>query len=463
MDALCLALAAALKRPIQSQDFADLSRDESGAGSFAPHVAVFPESTAEVAAVMRIASQFSAPVTPRGAGSGKSGGALPVHGGILLAMTEMRRLVQIARADHFAIVEPGVLLGDFQRAVLAEERCFPPDPASADFCTVGGAVAENAAGPRAFKYGTTKDYVLGMTAVLASGEVLELGRRTQKGVAGYDLAALLCGSEGTLAVITELTLGLVPRPLGVETALLCFKDVRAAASAVVRIVDAAIHPATLELLDAAALDSVRAAVAGMIDPTARACLIVELEGDASLAAIERAAAVARPDACLVAADDAQRRRIWDVRKRVSIALKQAYAHKVSEDIVVPPSAIPHMIDAVQAIAAKEGLAAATYGHAGDGNLHTNYLWNSETDHARVDRSLAATYRAAVAFHGTITGEHGVGLVKREYLGLEQAPPLIALQRRVKATFDPQGILNPGKMFPSERNAVIAAQAGGQHA
>jgi glycolate oxidase len=204
-----------------------------------------------------------------------------------------------------------------------------------------------------------------------------------------------------------------------------------------------------------ALDVVRAG--GMVDAQARACLIVELDGGAGedlIAAIDRTAVIARPDACVVAADDQQRRRIWELRKRVSIALKDRFERKVSEDICVPPSRISEMIARVERIAEREQLFHATYGHAGDGNLHTNYLWNGETDWARVDRALRATYEAAVELSGTITGEHGVGLVKREFLSIEQAPPLISLQRRMKATFDPLGLLNPGKLFPFERDQAM---------
>jgi glycolate oxidase len=452
LNALCAALQAVLKHPVQTTALEDLSKDESGAGSYVPHVVVYPESTAEVAAVLRLAAERKVPVTPRGAGSGKSGGALAVHGGILLSTVRMQRLVEISKGDNLVVAEPGLILGELQRAVLAEGRYYPPDPASADWCSVGGTVAENAAGPRSFKYGTTRDYVLGMTCVLMGGEVLRVGRRTQKGVAGYDLASLLCGSEGTLAVMTELTLALVPRPVQTETALLGFSNVAAAARAVVRIVDAGILPATLELLDPMALSVVKAP---MLDAQVQACLLVELEGAGDLLSeIDRCAQVAQAGSCVIAADDAQRRKIWDVRKGVSLALKQRFDHKVSEDIVVPPSQIPKMIEAVERIAASESLAHATYGHAGDGNLHTNYLWNGATDEARIDRALAATYRAAVALGGTITGEHGVGLVKREFLALEQAPPVISLQRRLKAAFDPLGLLNPGKLLPEERQAML---------
>ncbi len=449
-------LAAALGRPPQVDGFDDLAQDESGAGAFAPDVAVFPKSTAEVAAVMRIASAHGVPVTPRGAGSGKSGGCLPVAGGILLVTRDLNRIVELSAEDNLAVVEPGLILGELQRAALERGRFYPPDPASADFCTVGGTVAENAGGPRAFKYGVTRDFVLGLEAVLPNGEVIRTGRRTRKGVAGYDLTALLCGSEGSLAVITQVTLALVPRPRALATALMGFGAVADAVHAVRAMIDCGEQPACLELLDAEALDAVRGELRGVIGDATRAALIVEIDGEGALEErLARLAERARAADCVVAADETQRRKLWDARKAVSPALKRRYAHKVSEDICVPPSRIPEMIAAVRATAEPRGFAYATYGHAGDGNLHTNILWNDAALETRVDDVLADIYRAAVALGGTITGEHGVGLVKREFLAIEQGPSLIALQRRLKAVFDPHGLLNPHKLFPEERSVRLA--------
>ena len=453
--ALVADLTSALGRAPQAEEFGDLAHDESGAGDYLPDLAVFPRSTAEVAAVLRVAHAHAVPVTPRGAGTGKSGGCLAVSGGILLVMTEMKSIVRVSPEDNLAVVQPGVVLADLQKAALAVGRFYPPDPASAEWCTIGGTIAENAAGPRAFKYGVTRDYVLALEIVLGNGEILRTGRSTSKGVVGYDLTSLLCGSEGSLAVITEVTVELVPQPREVATALLGFASLEDAGLAVSRIIDAGEQPACLELLDPEALAAVRSEMRGMIGEQTRAVILLELDGEGDLLSrLDRMVAIALPADCVVAIDDVQRRRIWDARKRVSSALKQRYAHKVSEDICVPRSRIPEMITAVRAVLEPLGFACATYGHAGDGNLHTNILWNDDTLTARVDDALAAVYEAALALGGTISGEHGVGLVKREFVSLELSAEMISLQRKLKAVFDPAGLLNPHKLFPEERTALL---------
>jgi glycolate oxidase len=450
-ETLVSELAAVCEKAPLTDGFADLIHDESGAGDYAPHVAVYPRNTSEVAAVMRIAHAHGVPVTPRGAGTGKSGGCLPVAGGILLVMTEMAGIERIDSESNFAVVRPGLILADLQKAAAEVQRFYPPDPASAEWCTVGGTVAENAGGPRAFKYGVTRDYVLGLECVLANGEVLRTGRQTSKGVVGYDLTSLLCGSEGSLAVITEVTLELVPAPREIATAFLGFSSVREASLAVTRIIDAGELPACLELLDMEAIDAVRADLTGLASLQTKAAVIVELDGEGGLLErLDRIVSIATPEDAFVAADEVQRRRIWQARKNVSHALKQRYRHKVSEDICVPRARIPEMIERVSAISTPRGFAYATYGHAGDGNLHTNILWND--DGKDVDDVLGRVYSAAVELGGTISGEHGVGLVKREFVSLELSAASMSLQRRVKAAFDPQGILNPHKLFPEERDA-----------
>jgi glycolate oxidase len=315
---------------------------------------------------------------------------------------------------------------------------------------LGGNIAENAGGPRAFKYGVTRDWVLGLEVVLIGGRVLRTGKRTLKGVTGYDVTALLVGSEGTLGVFTEATLRLVPKPPSVATALALFSDVRAAADAVGAIVTAGIVPRCLELLDAATLDAVRAAGVS-VDPRAGAMLLVEVDGEASESALLRVGEVAtaapRCVDVLVAQDTAQRDRLWAARRMLSRATRKLARHKLSEDVVVPRTRLGELISRAESIGAAAGVRQLTYGHAGDGNLHVNFLWDDDAERPAVERAVGMLMRATIELGGTLSGEHGIGVSKAPYLALEQSEDLIALQRDIKRVFDPKGLLNPGKIFP----------------
>jgi len=427
------------------------SRDESLLGDFPPELVAFPQNTGEVQAVFRACQAHGVPVTPVGARSGKSGGSLAVHGGVAMSLERMNRLVAVHPEDLIAIVQPGVVLEALQQAVEAHGLFYPPDPNSADWCTLGGNVAENAGGPSALKYGVTRDYVLGLEWVLPDGEVLRAGRRTAKGVAGYDLVGLLVGSEGTLGVATEITVQLVPKPRAVMTALLSFGSVLDAARAVSEVLLAGLLPRCLELLDDVALAAVRGK--GYPFPEgAGACVIAEVDGfsdDAVLAELEAVAEVATRHGArdvVLARDRDQRARVWEARRLVSPSLRALKAHKLSEDIVVPRSRVPEAIERFKAVGAELGLTVATYGHAGDGNLHSNVLWDRPDQKPAVDQALARLMAITVELQGSITGEHGVGLAKRDFLGLELSPPMIDFQKRLKQFFDPAGLLNPGKIF-----------------
>jgi len=427
-------------------------RDESDLGTFPPDAVVLAASTEDVRAVLALATRHRVPVVPVGARSGKSGGSLAIEGGIALSLERMDRILEIRPADLTARVEPGVVTGVLQAEVEKHGLFYPPDPNSLDTCSLGGNVAENAGGPRALKYGVTREYVLGLTAVLPTGEVLRLGRRTIKGVAGYDVAALLVGSEGTLAVVTEITLKLLPRPRHVATAMLIFPTVEAATSSVARVLAGGVLPRCLELLDDVALEAAARSSPFRFPPGAGAALLVETDGndaDAVLAEMARVAEAVGRDASgepIVAQNEAQRREIWETRKLLSVNLKKVHPLKLSEDVAVPRSRIPDLVRTARAIGARLGLAVATYGHAGDGNLHCNVLFDREDQRPKVNQAVAEILREAVALGGTITGEHGVGLAKRDFLELEQGPEVVALERRLKALFDPAGILNPGKIF-----------------
>ena len=314
-------------------------------------------------------------------------------------------------------------------------------------------MAENAGGPRALKYGVTREYVLGLTAVVPTGEVLRMGRRTIKGVAGYDLTALFVGSEGTLGIVTEITLKLLPRPRFVSTALVCFGDVATAARAVSRVLAQGVIPRCLELIDDVSVQAVAKGSPFRLPPGAGAALLVETDGNDEervFAEIARVAEIVQGDAAgevIVAQNESQRRDIWETRKYLSVSLKQLHPKKLSEDIAVPRSRIAEMVARSREIGKRHGLLVATYGHAGDGNLHANVLFDSEDERPKVEAAVAEILRAAVDMGGTITGEHGVGLAKRDFIEYEQGGALVAVQRRLRAVFDPLGILNPGKVFP----------------
>ena len=328
---------------------------------------------------------------------------------------------------------------------------YPPHPTSMKISTIGGNVAENAGGPRAFKYGVTRDYVLGLEAMLIDGTRLRTGRRTVKGVTGYDVTALLTGSEGTLAVTTEITVRLVPKPPQVFTLLALFDGIGACGRAVSAIVAAGLVPRCLELLDAATLQAVRDRGVA-IDGRARAMLLIEVDGEPAACepAMQRVGDVCAAEGAievLAAQDPAQRDRLWEGRRQLSPATRAMARFKISEDVVVPRPKVPDLLAEVDRIAEETGVRMLTYGHAGDGNLHVNYLWDDPEHAPRVERGLERLFCAVIAMRGTLSGEHGIGTSKREFLGLEQSPELIALQLRLKEAFDPRGLLNPGKIFP----------------
>ncbi len=429
----------------------EYGRDESDSGEFPPDLVVFPESTAQVSSVLQACQRLRVPVTPCGARSGKSGGSLPLYGGVAMSLERMNRIKSISAEDLTAVLEPGVITGDLMKAVEARGLFYPPDPNSWEFCTMGGNVAENAGGPRALKYGVTRDYVIGLEWVLPDGAVLSVGRRTIKGVAGYDLVGLFVGSEGTLGVATEITVQLLPLPKLVRTALVLFSSVIDAANAVTAVLSGGILPRTLELLDDVAIRAVDGR--GFSFPAgAGAALIAEVDGNdepglfSELAALGGICEAHRSMEVLVAQDESQREKIWAARRSLSTALRAVKRFKLSEDIAVPRSKIAETIAYLKDLGARLGLTIATYGHAGDGNLHANILFERPEQRPAVDDAIEQMLRFTVRLGGTITGEHGIGFSKRPYLPMEQSQELIDLQRRLKHFFDPSLILNPAKIF-----------------
>jgi len=428
-------------------------RDESDLGTFPPDVAVLVARAEEVREVFAIASRHRVPVVPVAARSGKTGGSLALRGGIAVSVERMNRVLEISAEDLVARVEPGVITGHLQAEVEKHGLFYPPDPNSLELCSLGGNVAENAGGPRALKYGVTREYVLGLTVVVPTGEILRVGKRSIKGVAGYDLTALLVGSEGTLGIVTEITLKLLPRPRHVATALVVFASVDDAARAVNRVLQGGVIPRCLELLDDVSIQAAAKTSPYRFPPEAGAALLVETDGNDEeqvFAEIARVGALVAAEArgdVVLAQNEAQRRDVWETRRYLSLNLKAVHPMKLSEDVAVPRSRIPDMIARAKAIGEAHGFAVATYGHAGDGNLHCNVLFDRAEEKPEVEAAVGEILRAAVDLGGTLTGEHGIGLAKRDFLEYEQGREVVALERRIKAVFDPLGILNPGKIFP----------------
>jgi len=408
----------------------------------------------DVQRVMQFARERKIPVVPRGAGSGKSGGALAERGGIVLSLEKLDKILEVSKADMVVVTQPGVILEHLQKAVEAEGLFYPPDPNSQAICSIGGNLAHNAGGPRALKYGVTRDYVLGLKAVLPTGELVTTGRRSWKGVAGYDLTQLIVGSEGTLAIIVEATLKLLPLPRAVATLLAFFPDESKAALAVQKIFGAGLLPRACELLDGVTMKAVSPRAPFKFPDDVGGALIIEHDGNDQDAVMEELArsgeqcTEAGAIDVVAAQDDSQRRRIWETRRMTSVALMSLRPHKISEDVAVPRGKLVALIEKVRQIGERRGILTACYGHAGDGNLHANLLFATPAEQAAGHEAVVDLLQAAIDLGGTITGEHGVGAAKRAYLPREQKPEVIALQKRLKHAFDPEGLLNPGKIFPA---------------
>ncbi len=429
------------------------ARDESEAEGSMPSAVIRARGAQDVVAVLTAAGAHGVPVTPRGAGTGRTGGAVPMRGGLVLACDRMRGDIDIDVRNGTAVVGPGVVTRDVHDAVEAEGLFWGPDPNSWAECTVGGNIAENAGGPRTFKYGATRDWVLGLEIVTGEGTRMDVGRRTRKGVTGYDLTSLVVGSEGTLAVVTRATLRLVPNPEAIVTMLVWLPEVASVPRAIDAVLALRVVPRCVEMLDDQTLDILRAASSLTVPAGARALLVLELDGTERAVAedLERVGNALSAWTSFevgVATVRADRERFWSVRRDMSRALRRQARWKISEDVVVPRTQLPALIDRCRLLSERHGIRMPAYGHAGDGNLHVNLLWDEPSQRPAVDAATAELFASAIELGGTLSGEHGIGALKAPFLGLEQSAAVIEAQRRIKDTFDPKGILNPGKIFPA---------------
>ena len=427
----------------------DNSRRES-----LPDAVALPVTREQVQALVRACFTQRVPVTGRGRGTNTTGASVPVHGGVVVSFERMNRILDIRPGDRCVVVEPGVLNGELQAALHAHGLFWPPDPTSAAFSTIGGNLACNAGGPRAVKYGASRDNVLALTAVTGTGELIHCGTATTKGSTGYDLQRLLVGSEGTLALIVEATLKLTPLPPQRRVVRALYRDVASAAQGVARLMAQPVTPSMLEFMDGDCVRLARDVGGADLPPDAGALLMIEADGDAETLphAVEALMRAAEGDGLVSlddAADDVSRERLWSARKALSPALRTLAPGKINEDVVVPVSRIPQLVEGVRDLAAEFALAIVSFGHAGNGNLHVNILYDP-ADPAQLERAQAALARVfalTLSLGGTLSGEHGIGLAKRDFMPQAIDPATLSLMRQIKAAFDPAGILNPGKLLP----------------
>lgn len=418
-----------------------------------PDVVVYAHSAEEVSGIVKLANDQKIPVLPRGAGSGFTGGALPVRGGIVIVLSAMDKIIDIDTDNLTAEVEPGVVTAELQRQVEKLGLFYPPDPASREFSTLGGNIAECAGGPRCVKYGVTRDYVLGLEVVTPTGDIIKTGGKTLKNVVGYDLTKLFVGAEGTLGIVTKIILKLIPKPAAKKTMLVLFESIDGAAEAVSAIIGAKIIPTTLEFLDASTIDCIRGKSSIEIAEECRAVLIVEVDGDREFLDKQAEAIldIVRPLGVIntrVAETDEESEEIWQVRRIVSPSLKKVNPDKFNEDIVVPRSKVPDMIRTLEELSRKYGVPIVNFGHAGDGNIHVNVMVDLKEEgmQEKVDEVMDQIFAAAIALRGSISGEHGIGTSKAKYLNMELDQATIDYMKTIKKALDPNNILNPGKIF-----------------
>jgi glycolate oxidase len=419
-----------------------------------PDLIVFPASAEDVSRILVLANKYRFPVIPRGAGSGLTGGSVPVNGGVIISFTRMDRILEIDAENLITVVEPGVITFLLQQEVAKKGLFYPPDPSSYKYSTIGGNVAECAGGPNSLKYGVTRDYILGLEVVLPTGEIMNTGVRTMKGVVGYDLTRLLVGSEGTLGVVTKITLKLIPLPETKATMLALFREVEDAAKTVSAIVAARIVPSTIEFMDKASIRCSEQASPMGLPEGVGGLLLIEVDGsqESVLAEAEKIKKIVLGHnalRCDLTQDLAEADRLWGARRTVSQATYNLNPVKIAEDVVVPRSAIPALIRALEEMGKKYGIPILSFGHAGDGNFHVSMMiQDTEDERQKAEEAVEELFAETIRLGGTLSGEHGIGLSKAPYLGMELSDLAMVTMKKIKQLFDPNGIMNPGKIFPN---------------
>jgi len=421
----------------------------------APDMVVFPTSNSQISKLCQYCSANRIPITARGRGTNTTGASIPLSGGVVLSFDQMNKIIKIDPDNSVMVVEPGVTNNEVQIAAAKHGFFWAPDPTSSNYCTVGGNIATNAGGPRAVKYGTTRDHVLGLNAILASGEEIKTGAYTTKSVVGYDLTRLLIGSEGTLAIITEAILKLTPLPETRTTIRATFDNTQSAANAVSKIMAQPIIPCALEFMDEAAIKIVREYSKQAIPENIGALLMIEVDGSESsindsVTSIQQAATNPGLIDFHIATSENEATDLWSMRKALSPALRKLAPNKINEDIVVPVSEIPVLISGLESLAKEFNIPIVNFGHAGNGNIHVNLLYDSQDkkQSAAASPCLDKVFELVLKLNGSLSGEHGIGFEKREYIKKEIQGATLNLMWQLKQQFDPAGILNPGKVFPA---------------
>ncbi len=420
---------------------------------FPPEAVLFPETTGEVAEILKLANKYLFPVTARGGGVGYTGGAVPVDGGIVIGTDRMNKIIEINPDDLYVICQPGITTFELQQAVEKHGLLFPPDPASYKDSFIGGNIAENAGGMRTPKYGVTKHSVLGLEVVTATGEIIHTGGKTVKNVVGFDLTGLMCGSEGLLGIITEATLKLLPMPEATATVRASFKSMEAACEVLTRFTPEGLLPMAMEVVDKNCIGAIEQNFAFGLSKDANAILIVAVDGfkeevERNAQTIERILNDNGGFDILRSRTKEEEDKLWDVRRAISPSLMKYGTLKINEDVVVPRSKVPELIRTVEEIGRKYDTFVANFGHAGDGNIHVNFMCDRDDPESikRARQCVKETFALSVKLGGTISGEHGIGYVKAAYLDMAIDATTLEVMRGIKKVFDPNGILNPGKMF-----------------
>src|SRR6476620_10198041 len=420
---------------------------------FPPEAVVFPESTAEIVAILKLANEYMFPVTARGGGVGYTGGAVPIDGGIVIGTDRMKKIFELSVDDLYMVCQPGLTTFEVQQAAAEVGLLFAPDPASYKDSFIGGNIAENAGGMRTPKYGVTKHHVLGLEVVTATGEIIRTGGKTVKNVVGFDLTGLMCGSEGMLGIITEATLKLLPMPEATSTVRANFHSMEAACKVLTKFTPEGLLPMAMEVIDKYCVAAIEENFAFGLSKDAGAILLVAVDGskeevERNAVMIERIINENGGFDVLRAKSKEEEDKLWDVRRAISPSLMKYGTLKINEDVVVPRSKVPELVARIGEIGKRHNTFVANFGHAGDGNIHVNFVVDRENpdEIARARQCVAETFKLSVDLGGTISGEHGIGYVKAPYMDYAIDKPTLEIMKAIKKVFDPNGILNPGKMF-----------------